>query len=370
MPERSRTTAPEINEGPPPWPRRLGRVALAVTLFLLGLWIARDFLVTLGWAVIIAITTWPLYTRWVVYFSDRRRRTLAPLLFTLLTGIALLAPLALIAVEVGGEGRAILEWLNRAKESGLPAPAWLVQVPLVGAQAAEWWRAHLSDPAAAGDMLGSIDKNTLTAWTSSLGTQLAHRLLLVLVTFMALFFLLRDGEWLGDRLLAALTRGFGNPGERLTEKMIRAVRGTVNGTVLVALGEGALIGLGYVVAGVPHAVLFGVLTAMVAMLPFGAWLAFSAASLVLLLQGGSVLASAGLFGFGAAVMLVGDNFVQPGLIGGAARLPFLWALIGIFGGLQTFGLIGLFLGPVVMAGILTICREWIDPAGDVARAGS
>ena len=103
---------------------------------------------------------------------------------------------------------------------------------------------------------------------------------------------------------------------------------------------------------------------MVAMLPFGAWLAFTAASLVLLLQGGSVLAAAGLFGFGAAVMLVGDNFVQPGLIGGAARLPFLWALIGIFGGLQTFGVIGLFLGPVVMAGILTICREWIDTPSD------
>jgi predicted PurR-regulated permease PerM len=146
--------------------------------------------------------------------------------------------------------------------------------------------------------------------------------------------------------------------------MVQAVRGTVSGTVLVALGEGALIGMGYIVAGVPQAVLFGVLTAVVAMLPFGAWLAFSVASLVLLLQGGSFLAAAGVFGFGAAVMLVGDNFVQPGLIGGAARLPFLWALIGIFGGLQTFGLIGLFLGPVVMAGILTICREWIDPAGN------
>jgi predicted PurR-regulated permease PerM len=369
MPEGSRTVASEISGGPPPWPRRLGRVALAVTLFLLGLWIARDFLVALAWAVVIAIATWPLYTRWATFHSDQGRRGLAPLLFTLLTGIALLAPLALIAVEVGREGRAILEWLNRAEESGLPAPAWLVQVPLVGAQAVEWWRAHLSDPATAGDMLGSIDKNTLTAWTSSLGTQLAHRLLLVVVTFMALFFLLRDGEWLSERLLTALTRGFGHPGERLAEKMVQAVRGTVNGTVLVALGEGAVIGLGYVVAGVPQAVLFGVLTAMVAMLPFGAWLAFSVASLVLLVQGGSFLAAAGLFGFGAAVMLVGDNFVQPGLIGGAARLPFLWALIGIFGGLQTFGLIGLFLGPVVMAGILTICREWIDPASDVARAG-
>ena len=58
-------------------------------------------------------------------------------------------------------------------------------------------------------------------------------------------------------------------------------------------------------------------------------------------------------------MVIGDNFVQPGLIGGAARLPFLWALIGIVGGLETFGLVGLFLGPVIMAALLTIWREWV-----------
>ena len=69
---------------------------------------------------------------------------------------------------------------------------------------------------------------------------------------------------------------------------------------------------------------------------------------------------AGLFGFGAAVMLVGDNFVQPAVIGGASRLPFLWALIGILGGLQSFGVLGLFIGPVIMAALLSVWREWLD----------
>jgi predicted PurR-regulated permease PerM len=74
-----------------------------------------------------------------------------------------------------------------------------------------------------------------------------------------------------------------------------------------------------------------------------------------------VLAAAGLFGFGAAVMLVGDNVVQPYLIGNAIRLPFLWVLIGILGGVETLGLSGLFVGPVVMAALLTIWREWVGP---------
>ena len=141
--------------------------------------------------------------------------------------------------------------------------------------------------------------------------------------------------------------------------MVAAVRGTVNGTVLVALGEAALITVGYVVVGVPNPALFGVVTAAFALVPFGAWVAFGAASIVLLVLGGSALAAAGLFGYGAAVMLVGDNFVQPAVIGGAARLPFLLALIGILGGLQSFGVLGLFVGPVVMAALLTIWREWI-----------
>ena len=127
----------------------------------------------------------------------------------------------------------------------------------------------------------------------------------------------------------------------------------------VALAEAAIIGIGFVLAGVPHPLLFAVLTMAFAMLPFGAWAAFTAAALVLLFHGGSLLAAAGVFGFGATVMLIGDNFIQPALVGGTTRLPFLLALIGIFGGLRTFGLIGLFLGPVIMTAVLTVLREWV-----------
>jgi predicted PurR-regulated permease PerM len=141
--------------------------------------------------------------------------------------------------------------------------------------------------------------------------------------------------------------------------MVEAIRGTVIGTMSVAGIEGALIGVAYFVTGVPNAILFTLLTMAFAMLPFGAWAIFSIASLLIVLQGGDVMAAAGVFGFGAFVMLIGDTFVWPSLVGSAARLPFLLALIGIFGGLQVFGLIGLFLGPVLMAALLTVWREWL-----------
>ena len=139
--------------------------------------------------------------------------------------------------------------------------------------------------------------------------------------------------------------------------MIEAVRATVNGTILVSFIEGALIGLGYAVAGVPQALLFATFTIVLALIPFGAWLAFGLASLILI-GSGSVLAGSLLFAFGVLVMTVGDNVIQPSVIGNAVELPFLLAMIGVFGGLTAMGLVGLFIGPVIMAGLLLVWRHW------------
>ena len=167
---------------------------------------------------------------------------------------------------------------------------------------------------------------------------------------------------LGGRIpsesLAALPR-ISQPGEQLASKLVDAIRGTVNGTLTVAVVEGAIIGAAYFIVGVPHALLFSLLTMAFAMVPFGAWAVFTTASLLFVLQGGNVMAGCAVFGFGAIVMLIGDTLVWPKLVGNAARLPFLVALIGIFAGLQAFGLIGLFLGPVIMAALLTVWREWL-----------
>ena len=366
LPEDSQSGQPRRTEPSVPCPdartRRVTRLLFAGGLLLLGSWVVRDFLLALAWAVVIAITVWPLYARFAALLPRRGRAAfLAPLLFTLLTAVVLLVPLAFILGEVGREARAALQWIAELQQNGVPAPAWLSRIPTVGEHVAAWWRTHLSDPEAVRGTFGRFDQAAWAGWTRLFGTQVLHRILLAFVTFMALYALFRHGARLGERLLALADRFLGDPGEELAGKMVAAVRGTVNGTVLVALGEAALITVGYVVVGVPNPALFGVVTAAFALMPFGAWVAFGVASIVLLVLGGSVLAAAGLFGYGAAVMLVGDNFVQPAVIGGAARLPFLLALIGILGGLQSFGVLGLFVGPVIMAALLTVWREWIDP---------
>jgi predicted PurR-regulated permease PerM len=142
--------------------------------------------------------------------------------------------------------------------------------------------------------------------------------------------------------------------------VLTAVRATVNGLVLVGFGEGLLLGVAYSISGLPRPVLLGALTGVLATVPFGAPLIFGLGALVLLSQSQTGAAIA-LLVFGSLVVFVADHFLRPILIGGAARLPFLWVLLGIFGGLESFGLLGLFLGPTIMAVLLALWRDWAEP---------
>jgi predicted PurR-regulated permease PerM len=348
--------------------RMVARTSLTIALVGLALWIGGDFLPALGWAAILAITMWPLYSRCMYFLGESRSPILAPLIFALLAGVILFLPLALAAHQIARQGGAVLSWITQARESGIAVPAWVAQLPIAAETVRQWWTQNLSDPTTAASWFKSINAEKAAEWTSALGGQLLHRAFMFLVCLVALFVFLRHGSWIAGRLLDTADRILGDPGERLASKMVDAVRGTVNGTVVVAVAEGLLIGAGYALAGVPSPALFTLLTIAFAMVPFGAWAAFTAGALALLFSDGSLWAALAVFGWGAAVMLTGDHFVWPMLVGNAARLPFLLALVGVFGGLQVFGLIGLFLGPVIMASLLTIWREWVMGVDDSEKA--
>jgi predicted PurR-regulated permease PerM len=343
--------------------RALTQATVAILVVLLALWVARDFLVALTWAVVIAVASWPVYTRFATFLLGGRVSALAPLLFTLLTGLVLLVPIVWMVHQVALSSNAFALTLDQLRESGIPVPAWLAQLPVAGEYLDRWWRSNLSNPESLAEWIRGVNIENVTAWTRSLGGELLRRLFLLAVTLIALFLILRDGAWLANRALATAGRLLGKPGERLLIKIADAARATVNGTVAAAIAKGAAIGIAYVLTGVPHPLLFVIMTMALAMVPLGAWVALITAGVTILLHGATLLTAAGLFCFGAAMLLIGDNVVQPTLIGGAARLPFLLVLIGIFGGIQSFGLVGLFLGPVIMAAFLTVWREWIG-AGD------
>jgi predicted PurR-regulated permease PerM len=191
---------------------------------------------------------------------------------------------------------------------------------------------------------------------ANLGANAVHRVVLFGISLLTLFFLFRHGESISMQCRTASRKLFGERGERVALQMVASVHGTVAGLVLVAIGEGILLGVVYFLTKLPHPILFGVATAIAAMIPFAAVLAVGLAALVLLGSGGVGPALIVVLA-GFAVIFVADHFVRPKLIGGATKLPFLWVLLGILGGVESFQLLGLFLGPAIMAALMLLWRE-------------
>ncbi len=337
---------------------RRRQLALVGVILALAIWVAYAFLVPLAWAAVLAIAEWPLFRRARAQWPGHDG--LIATGFAMATALVVLVPLSMAGVTLAQESQAAMDWLAQLQKTGLAPPPWLAAVPLIGASAARSWQAYLGTPGGANALLGSVSASSVFGWTKSIGGTLAKELGLFFVTLIALVSLLARGDAIRAHGDAVAERMFGEFGEDFLERMIVAVRGTVSGTAVVSFGEGALIGVGYFVAGVPQPLLFTVFTMLLALVPFGAWAAFGVASLILI-GTGSVLAGALLFAFGVAVMTVGDNVVQPSVIGSAVELPFLMAMIGAFGGLAEMGLVGLFVGPVVMAALMLVWREWIRP---------
>ena len=331
--------------------------ALVLLLVLAGLWTLHRYLAALAWAAILSIAVWPLFQRTVRRWPPGKHNVLLPALFTGAVAVIFLAPIVVVGFEAASELRNVFQALAQAQTQGIPAPDFLGHLPFGGQAAARWWQQNLGNPEQASALLEQARGSAIGSGSREIGAELAHRVVLFGFTLLTLFFLFCNGDNVNAQLLYASSRAFGSAGERIGRQMIASVHGTVAGLVLVGLGEGVIMGIAYVAVGVPHPTLFGLFTAVAAMVPFGAPVAFGAAAAVLLAQG-SMIAAVIIAVLGMTVAFIADHFIRPVLIGGATRLPFLWVLLGILGGVETWGLVGLFLGPAIMAALILLWREW------------
>ena len=230
---------------------------------------------------------------------------------------------------------------------------------MIGHWAKENWMTLLGSSEAANESLHWLGKGGAVTYTKDFASQLLHRFFGFLTVLLILLFVYQHGDSLGRQVLESSRKLFGEKGARYTLHATVAVRATVNGMMLIGLGKGVLMGIGYAFAGLSNPAILGALTGIFAMIPYAAKLIFGACSLVLVAQG-HMVEGGGLFAYGMIFTLIADNYVRPALIGGAVRLPFIWTLLGIFGGMETFGLLGLFLGPTLMAVLMSIWRDWIE----------
>jgi predicted PurR-regulated permease PerM len=229
--------------------------------------------------------------------------------------------------QIPGVGR-VLDWLNQNLEiTSAQVQAWLIE----GGQTLFQ---HLAS-------YGGV------AFLGAIGTVLSFTVMLFI-----LFFIIRDGRAIA-RLGSALVPLPPDRREVLADRLSSVTRAVVRGTVLTSIIQGLLLGIGFALAGMPAPVVFGVLAAVLSVVPFGGTALVWGPALIAVLMQGSYGQAVGILVVGVFVSSV-DNFIKPMLISGRSPLPTLAVFIGVLGGLAAFGLIGLFVGPIVIALVLAL----------------
>ncbi|OZB19586.1 MAG: AI-2E family transporter, partial [Marinobacter sp. 34-60-7] len=214
-----------------------------------------------------------------------------------------------------------------------------------------------------GEQLGNIYR-----WLLALGSRAFHLFLILVFMLITLFFVYKDGHLIAAQLDQVGESVLGERWERFSRMVPATVSSTVIGMGLVAIGEGVVLGTAYWIAGVPSPVALGVLTGFMALIPGGAPLAFTLVSSYLVATG-DVFQGVGLFLWGSIELFIVDKTIRPTLVGGPIKLPFLPTFFGLIGGVTTMGIVGLFIGPVLMAMLVAIWREWLHSL-TVPRASS
>jgi predicted PurR-regulated permease PerM len=333
--------------------RLLGAAGLAVVAYLVFL-IVRPFLGPIAWALFLGFLLQPAQAKLARFM--RGRESASAFSLTLLVLVLFLGPLTALAIAFARQaadlaGR-LQGWLAGRQNATL---ADLDQVPVIG-RALQWLddnlqisTAHVKTWLVEGSrtLFQELASYGGIAFMGAVGTVLAFTVMLFI-----LFFIIRDGRAiarLGSTLvpLPAVRR------EALAARLASVTWAVVRGTVVTSIVQGLLLGIGFALVGMPAPVVFGVLAAVLSVVPFGGTALVWVPALVTLLVQGNLGQAAGILAVGLVVSSV-DNFLKPILISGSSPLPTLAVFIGVLGGLAAFGLIGLFVGPVVIALVLAL----------------
>ena len=329
--------------------RRAGSVVARVggALVLLGasLFLMRPFLVPIAWAGILGYLTWPLYRG---VRRHTRRPRLSAALFTLAVALLIGVPVAWILVALATEASngigAAREWVN----AGAPLPSWITERAWLATRLERLRSGSIVEPTEIAKYATSYAANVSGQLVAVAGS-LAGNAFKFAITMTTLFFFYLDGEKLIEQAARLVRVIFPQAREQLLPYVGGVVRAVVFGLLGTAIVQGMVAGFGFWLFGVPSPVALGALTSVGSFIPMGPVLVWAGATLWLLAND-HLAAAAGMAIWGMGLVSTIDNVLRPILIsGGPANIPFLLVLFGVLGGLLSFGMLGLFIGPVLLS---------------------
>lgn len=342
-----------------PWLRRLITVVLLAGLVLLGVRVIAPFIVPIVWAAILAYVSWPAY-EWLVGKLGGRA-TLGAVIMTTLVSAAVIVPIAWLAVVLRIELIRGYHDIQSLISGGVELPPAVLKLPWIGEQLRDLTTQIAQDPHALGMELRKLTDRSFDQIARVLG-DISRNAVKLGMAVLSLFFVYRGGERFAGQIARALEQVLGPRVDNYLNAIGQTVKAVIYGLGLAALVQGVLAGLGYWIAGVGAPIFLAALTTICGVIPFAVPVLWGGVSAWLVLTGHTV---PGVALFVWMVVVVGwtDHFVRPLLISRGAQIPFLIVLFGVLGGLGAFGLVGLFLGPVILAVLLAVWREWLAESG-------
>ena len=343
-----------------PYNRDIGRATLLVlfisALLLASFWILQPFLPAILWATTLVLATWPLML-WVQRHTGNRR-ALAVLVMTIAILLVLIVPLWLAIGTVVTHIDVIGDLTKTALSMRMPPPPdWLSEIPLVGGSIADAWR-RISQSGVA-ELAPKLMPyaGALTQWMASAAGSVGGMFLQFLLTTIIAALMYAGGERAAAQLMRFGQRLAGDRGEKAVYLAGQAIRSVALGVVVTAVAQSIIGGIGLVLAGLPFAALLTALMFVLCLVQLGPGLVLVPA-VVWLYYSNDVIWGSVLLVFAIVAMVI-DQFIRPILIRRGADLPLVLILAGVIGGLIAFGILGIFIGPTVLAVAYTLLNAWM-----------
>jgi predicted PurR-regulated permease PerM len=344
-------------------PQDITRTTLIVLfigmLIAASFWVVRPFVSAFIWATMIVVATWPLLLALQARLWGRR--WLAVAVMTLVLLLALIVPLSLaVATIVGSAEEIAAKARSLASFTVPPTPDWLKGIPLIGPKLAEYWEGAATFRMV--DLSASLAPYTrrLIGWFADRAGSVGMMILQFLLTVIITAILYVKGETAAEGARSFARRLGGTKGEEAAILAAKAIRGVALGVGLTAIIQAVLGGIGLAVTGVPGASILTAVMLMLCVAQIGPTLVL-VPSIIFLYWTGDILWGTILLIWSIPVVTL-DNFLRAVLIRRGADLSLLLIIAGVIGGLIAFGIIGLFIGPVVLAVTSTLLKAWVSGA--------
>ena len=337
-----------------------GLVLLGVMIGL-GFVVVRPFLTPLVWAGILAYVTGPYYLR-VLRFCGNRS-SLAATIATLVLMVVLVVPVSFLLIRLQSElAEAYRDISTKFADQPLVLPKAVASIPVLGPILDEAVTQVWNDP----ELRKEQVKDWLEPWVRELAGivgRIGRTAVQLAVTTITLFFFYRDGELVLEQARRGLRKVAGEPADHYLKAVGETTQAVVFGLIVSAVAQGLIAGIGYAFIGVGTPILLGALTAVTALVPFLGTVAVWGPIGLWLLLSDQIGIGLALLAWGAFIVNPTDNILKPLLISNATDVPLVIVLFGVMGGLLAFGLVGLFLGPLILAVLFAIWREWLAADG-------